>query len=277
MLIERKKEKIIIEIMVLSGAIIFLLPIFFLFITSFKPYSEIINFQGIMPKQWTLENIKTVLVNSQEIPILRWFVNSLVVSTAASFLVLTVQAMAAFALSRLNLPGSKVLFVIIIATLMIPAQILLVPVYLILNYFGWLDNHLALIVPPAAGAFGVFLLRQFFVSIPREYEEAALIDGCSTWKIFWYIILPMSKPVLATLGIFVFIASWNDFLGPMVFLDSSDKYTLPVGIALFQNSYMTDYGITLAASSLGTLPVLIVFLLFQKYIIKGISLSGLKG
>ncbi len=274
---QEKRQRVIIETMVLVGALVFLMPIIFMFLTAFKPYSEIINFQGVLPQEWTLENITKVLQNSEEIPIIRWFVNSVVVSTMTTLLVLAVQSMAAFALARLKLPGGTVLFIIIIATLMIPAQILLVPVYLILNYLGWLDTHLSLIVPPIAGAFGVFLLRQFFISIPKEYEEAALIDGCSTWRIYWHIILPMSRPVLATLGIFVFIASWNDFLSPMVFLDSADKYTLPVGIALFQNSYMTDYGITLAASSLATLPVLIVFLIFQKHIIKGISLSGLKG
>jgi len=277
MAVEDKREKLTIEMLVLVGAVIFLLPIFFLFVTSFKPYSEIINFTAILPQNWTIENFSTVLANSEEIPIIRWFINSVIVSTMTTLLILTIQSFAAFALARLNLPGGKWVFVIIIATLMVPVQILLVPVYLILNYLGWLDTHLALIVPPISGAFGVFLLRQFFISIPKEYEEAALIDGCSTWRIYWHIILPMSKPVLATLGIFVFIASWNDFLGPMVFLDSVDKYTLPVGIALFQNSYMTDYGITLAASSLSTLPVLVVFLLFQKHIIKGISLAGLKG
>jgi len=277
MAVEGKREKFTIEMLVLIGAVIFLMPIFFLFVTSFKSYSEIINFTGILPQNWTLENFTTVLANSEEIPILRWFINSVVVSTMTTLSVLTVQSLAAFALARLNLPGGKWLFVIVVATLMIPVQVLLVPVYLTLNYLGWLDTHLALIVPPISGAFGVFLLRQFFISIPKEYEEAALIDGCSTWRIYWHIILPMSKPVLATLGIFVFIASWNDFLGPMVFLDSVDKYTLPVGIALFQNSYMTDYGITLAASSLSTLPVLLIFLLFQKHIIKGISMAGLKG
>ena len=277
MALQGKKTTVIIEAAVLIGAVLFILPIFFLFVTSFKSYSEIINFSSILPQHWTFENFSAVLTNSEEIPIIRWFVNSIVVSTTTTFLVLAVDSLAAFALARLNLPGGKWTFVIIVTTLMVPTQILLVPVYLILNYLGWLDTNLSLIVPPISGAFGVFLLRQFFVSIPKEYEEAALIDGCSMWRIYWHIILPMSKPALVTLGIFVFIASWNDFLGPMVFMDSVDNYTLPVGIALFQNSYVTDYGITLAASSLSVLPVLVVFLLFQKHIIKGISMAGLKG
>ena len=132
------------------------------------------------------------------------------------------------------------------------------------------------VVPAGAGAFGVFLLHQFFLGIPRDLEDAAAIDGCNRLRIYWHLILPLSKPALATLGIFVFIGSWNDFLGPMVFLDSVDKYTLPVGIALFQTSYYTEYGLSLAASVICTLPVLIVFVLFQRHIIEGITLSGLK-
>lgn len=277
MSVEDKKTKITTEILVMIGAVMFLMPVAFLFITSFKPHSEIINFESILPQNWTTENFSQVLTNFEEIPIKKWFLNSIFVSTTITLGVLIVDSMAAFALSRLKLPGGKWVFALIVATLMVPGQILLVPVYLILNSFGWLDTHFALIIPAMSGAFGVFLLRQFFVGIPKEYEEAAVIDGCNTWQIFWHIILPMSKPALATLGIFVFIGSWNDFLNPMVFLDSVDKYTLPVGIALFQNSYMTQYGITLAASALCTLPVIVVFLLFQKYIINGISLSGLKG
>ena len=155
-------------------------------------------------------------------------------------------------------------------------QILLVPVYLLLHKLGWLDTPLALIVPAGAGAFGFFLLHQFFLGIPKDLEEAAALDGCSRWGTFRNVVLPLSKPALATLGIFTFVGSWNDFLGPLVFLDSVDKYTLPVGIALFQTSYSSEYALTLSASVLCTLPVIVVFLLFQKHIIEGIALSGLK-
>jgi len=272
-----KLQNITMETLVLAGAIIFVLPIILLFITSFKPESEIIHFKNVLPNDWTVANYAEVLDNVEEIPMARWFFNSVFVSSMITALVLFVDSLAAYALARLNLPGGKYVLILIIASLMIPLQMLLVPVYLILNWLGWLDTYLALIIPAASGAFGVFLLHQFFKSIPKEYEEAAAIDGCSKWGIYWRIILPMSKPALATLGIFVFVGSWNDFLNPLVFLDSVDKYTLPVGIALFQTSYVTEYGITLAASAIATLPVLIIFLLFQKHIIKGISLTGLKG
>jgi len=272
-----KLQSITTETLVMAGAIIFVLPIILLFITSFKPESEIIHFKNVLPNDWTVANYAEVLDNVEEIPMARWFFNSVFVSSMITALVLFVDSLAAYALARLNLPGGKYVLILIIASLMIPLQMLLVPVYLILNWLGWLDTYLALIIPAASGAFGVFLLHQFFKSIPKEYEEAAAIDGCSKWGIYWRIILPMSKPALATLGIFVFVGSWNDFLNPLVFLDSVDKYTLPVGIALFQTSYVIEYGITLAASAIATLPVLIIFLLFQKHIIEGISLTGLKG
>lgn len=266
----------LINALAIAGAIFFALPILLVFITAFKPDSEIVHFQGILPHVPTLQNFRDILGSPEEIPIARWFGNSLLISTLVTALVLTVDSLAAYGLARLNLPGKKWVFGFIVSTLMVPGQILLVPVYLILNRLGWLDTPLALIVPAGAGAFGVFLLHQFFLNIPRELEEAAALDGCSRLGVFWHVAVPLSIPALATLGIFTFIGSWNDFLGPLVFLDSVDKYTLPVGIALFQTSYYAEYGLTLAASVLCTLPVMIAFLLFQRHIIQGIALSGLK-
>jgi multiple sugar transport system permease protein len=188
----------------------------------------------------------------------------------------TVDALAAYGLARLNLPGKRWVFALIVATLMVPGQVLLTPVYLMLSRLGWLDTYQALIVPAGAGAFGVFMLHQFFQAIPRDIEEAAMIDGCSRLRIFLQIVLPLSRPALATLGIFTFVGSWNDFLGPLIFLDSAEKYTLPVGVAIFQSSYYTEYGLTLAAGVICTLPILLVFLAFQRHIIEGIAMSGLK-
>lgn len=264
------------EGLTLFTAILFLLPVILILITAFKPDAEIIHFTGIFPKHATLSNFREVLGSPEEIPIFRWFGNSLFISTSVTLLVLIVDSLAAYALARLDLPGKKWVFSFIVAALMVPGQILLVPVYLILNHLGWLDSPRALIIPAGAGVFGVFLLHQFFLTIPKELEEAAELDGCSRFGIYRNVILPLSKPALATLGIFTFIGSWNDFLGPLVFLDSADKYTLPVGIALFQTSYYTEYALTLTASLICTLPVVIVFLLFQKHIIKGVALTGLK-
>lgn len=264
------------EILLIIGAITILLPVVLIFITALKPDSEIIHFRGFLPEQWTLDNFREILGSPEEIPIFRWFGNSIFISAAVTLLVLTVDSLAAYGLARLDLPGGKTVYSIIIATLMVPGQIFLVPVYLILNKLGWLDTPWAIIIPAGAGAFGLFLLHQFFMGIPRDLEDASSIDGCSRLGIYWRIVVPLSKPALATLGIFTFVGSWNDFLGPLVFLDSVDKYTLPVGIALFQTSYYAEYGLTLAASVICTLPVLIAFLLFQRNIIEGISMTGLK-
>lgn len=271
-----KFNRRLVEFIVIVVSALFVMPIILVFLTSFKPDAEIIRFQGVLPIQWTLDNFREILGAPEEIPIFRWLFNSFVISFSVTFLVLTVSSLAAYGLARLNLPGGRILFFLIIATLMVPPQILLVPVYLILNTLGWLDTPLALIIPAGAGAFGVFLLHQFFKGIPKDLEEAAAIDGCSKLGIYWHVILPLSKPALATLGIFTFIGSWNDFMGPLIFLDSVEKYTLPVGIALFQTSYYAEYGLTLAASVICTLPVIIVFLFFHKYIIRGIAMSGLK-
>ncbi len=271
-----RTRKIAVELLVACGGLLFVLPVVLMAITAFKPDAEIIHFRGLLPQHPTTQNFRDILFNPEEIPVARWFANSVFISTSVTLLVLTVDSLAAYGLARLELPGKKWLFPFIVATLMVPGQILLVPVYLILNQLGWLDTPLALIVPAGAGAFGVFLLHQFFLSIPKELEEAATLDGCTRFGIYWRVILPLSKPALATLGIFCFIGSWNDFIGPLVFLNSVDKFTLPVGIALFQTSYYAEYALTLAASVLCTIPVVIVFLLFQRHIVKGMAMTGLK-
>lgn len=271
-----KSTRLLVEAAVAIGALLFLLPVILIFITPFKPDSEIIQFQGFLPRDWTWENFAELLHNREEAPVFRWLLNSLFISSSVTALVLLVDSLAAFALARLELPGRTILFGAILLMMMIPAQIFLVPVYLQLNWLGWLDTPLALIIPPAAGAFGVFLLRQFFLYIPKDLEDAAAIDGCSLFGVYRYVVLPLSKSALATLAIITFIGSWNDFLSPLVFLDSVEKYTLPVGIALFQTAYYAEYGLTLAASVICTLPVIVFFGFFQRHIIESISLSGLK-
>ncbi len=271
-----RAKRFSLEGLLLLGALLFIAPVILMAFTSFKPDSEIIRFTGVLPDKWTLANYWEVLGSPEEIPLVRWFFNSVFISSSVTLLVLTVDALAAYGLARLNLPGKKPFMILILAMLMVPGQIMLVPMYLILNQLGWLDSPLSLIGPAGAGVVGVFLLHQFFVGIPKDLEEAAILEGCNRFQVFWYVILPLSKPALATLGIFTFMGAWNDFVGPLVFLDSVEKYTMPVGIALFQTSYYAEYGITLAAAMLCTLPTLIAFLLFQRQIVEGISMSGLK-
>ena len=276
---EPRYKRVGIEAFVVMMAALFVLPVVLVYVTSLKPDAEIIKLESIFPRnpaKGIQENFAYVLSTPEEIPIFTWLRNSLMVSTSVTLLVLTVDSLAAYALARLNLPGKRYVFALIIGTLMVPGQILLVPVYLILNHLGWIDSPLALIVPAGAGAFGVFLLHQFFKAIPRELEESAMLDGANLFQIWWHIMLPLSRPALATLAIFSFIGSWNDFLGPRVFLDSVERYTLPVGIELFQSSYAAEYGLTLAASVICTTPILVIFLFFSRHIIRGMAMSGLK-
>ena len=272
----RRPRTVLTETLVIVGGLVCVLPLLIALLTSFKPESEIIQFRSILPQDWTIDNYRQVLTAPEETPIVRWLMNSLFIASSATLLVLTVTSMAAYAIARLRPPGSRVMLYVMIATLMIPAQVFLIPVYLILEFMHLIDTPWALILPAGSSVFGVFLLHQFFLGIPVDLEEAAEIDGCSPLRIYWHLLLPLSRPALATLGIFVFVGSWNDFLGPLVFLESTRNLTLPVGIALYQTSYFAEYGLTLAASMLATLPAVVIFLVFQKRIIEGVSLTGLK-
>jgi multiple sugar transport system permease protein len=264
------------EVFVAAGALLAVLPLVLLALTAFKSENEVLAVDSLWPKAWTLVNFRRIFGTSEEIPIARWFFNSVLISTATTALVVAVSSLAAYALVRLRPRGSQAILALVICTMMVPGQILLVPLYQILNTLGLIDTPAALIFPGAAGAFGVFLLCQFFRDLPVELEEAAALDGCGRWGIFWHVILPLGRPAMATLAIFTFVGSWNNFMAPLVFLDSLSQYTLPVGIALFQSSYAAEFGLTFAASFLSTVPVLVAFLIFQRHIIRSVALTGLK-
>ena len=264
----------------LIAAFLFLAPLLWMLATSLKSPGDIVSGLGAgrwWPHPVTLANFRQVLGNVEEFPVWRWTGNSLFVSLAVTLLVLVVDSLAAFAYARLRWRGRDQVFAVLVATMLVPGQVLLIPTYLLLRGLHWFDTYLALIVPAGASAFGVFLLRQFFRSIPPELEEAARLDGCGPLGVLWHVILPLSKPALATLGIFTFMATWNAFEGPLIFTDSQDMRTLPIGITIFQGHYDIQYGLLMAAAALAALPVLLAFLAFQKHIIKGISLTGLAG
>jgi multiple sugar transport system permease protein len=173
--------------------------------------------------------------------------------------------------------GKRLMTAVIISTLFVPPIIFLMPTYLILDKFQWLDSLLAVTIPGAAGALGVFLLRQFFISLPKELEEAAVLDGASPFKIFWRVILPLSKPALATLFLLAFLTNWNDFLLPLFVLFSPESLTLPPGLGLLQGSYTTSYEIIMAGAVVATLPALVLFIIAQRFVIEGVSATGIKG
>jgi multiple sugar transport system permease protein len=247
--------------------------------TSFKTNVEATQLPPHwIPEEFTTESYSTIFKTGEsQTPVLRWFLNSMVAASAHTILVLVTASMAAYALARMNFRGRNILFATIIATLFIPQFVFLMPNYLIVDTFGWLDTLLAVIVPGAAGAFGVFFLRQFFLSMPHELEEAALIDGASRLQIFLRIVLPLSKAPLATLAVLSFLTNWNDFLWPVYVLFSPQSLTLPPGLSILQNAYTTDYAVIMAGGVVASIPVLLVFILAQKYVIQGVSRSGLKG
>ena len=258
--------------------IMFVAPLLWMLSTLLKP-----NFQTTQfPPHWIPQNISdvgysTILTTASANPVLRWFLNSMIAATAHTLLVLITASTAAYALARMHFRGKNVMFAVIVLTLVIPQFVFIIGNYVIVQYFGWLDTLLAVIVPGAAGAFGVFFLRQFFVSLPLELEEAALIDGANRFQIFLRVILPLSKAPLATLAVLSFLVNWNDFLWPVYVLLSPGSLTLPPGLAILQGAYNTKYAVIMAGGVLASIPVLLIYILAQRYIIEGVSRSGLKG
>lgn len=268
------------HLLLILAALIFVAPLFWMVATAFKSPTDIIAGLGTarwIPNPATTENFTNVLAKVEEFPVWRWTANSLFISLAVTLLVLVVDSLAAFAYARLEWRGRDKIFGLLVATMLVPGQALLIPSYLLVRGLGWFDTYWALIVPAGAGVFGVFLLRQFFRTIPVELEEAARLDGCGPLGIFRHVVLPLSKPALAALGIFTFMASWNAFEGPLLYTDTLTMRTLPIGITIFQGRYNTEYGPMMAAATLAAIPVTLAFLIFQKQIIRGISLTGLAG
>ena len=257
--------------------VLFLGPLMWMVTTSFKSTNEVSQAElSVIPNDPSLEGYRRIL-DAPQAPVGRWFVNSLLAATLQSALVLVTATMAAYALARLDFAGKKLLTGLVLATLFVPPISLLVPNFVIVSNLGWLDSRLAVIVPGAAGAFGVFFLRQFFKSLPVELEEAALIDGCGRWGIFLKVILPLSRPALATLALLTFLTNWNDFLWPLYVLFSPDNLTLQPGLSTLQSAYSTDYATIMAGGVIASVPVLFFFAISQRFVIEGVSRSGLKG
>jgi multiple sugar transport system permease protein len=264
--------------MLIGLSLVFIAPLLWMLITSFKTAGEATRVPPtLVPEEPTLRAYETLFTGNSQTPVLRWFINSVLAATGQAVVVLVVASMAAYALARMNFRGKNAIFAVVIATLFVPSFTLLIPNFLIVDELGWLDTLWALILPGAASAFGVFFLRQFFSSLPRELEEAALIEGANAWQIFTKVILPLSKPALATLALISFLSNWNDFIWPVYVLFSPDKFTLPPGLAILQGAYTIDYPVIMAGAALASIPVLILFVVSQRYIIEGVSRSGLKG
>jgi multiple sugar transport system permease protein len=279
--INNKSSKLIGDIFAYIGLSIFgilvLLPFIWMVSTSLKPPDEVFIFPPeFIPKHLALGNYIRAL---EEIPYGRFLFNSLYIASTVTLGQLLTCSLSGYAFSRLRFPGRDALFLIYLATMMVPLQVRLVPLYVMMRSFHWIDTHYALIIPALTSAWGTFLARQFMLTIPKELDEAARIDGCNYIDIVFRIILPNSGPLLATLGIFTFMSSYNDFLWPLIVINSIPLKTIPLGLIMFQERiYLeTPWNYVMAASTVSVLPLLIMFILGQKYYVRGIVTTGLKG
>jgi multiple sugar transport system permease protein len=257
-------------------ALIIVLPLLWMLVTSFKTDSDAIQQPYSFPDPISLEAYQTLLTSGQQ-PIFLWLWNSFAAATLQTVLILVTASMGAYALARLDFPGKKLVFGAIIATLLVPPVVFLIPNYLIVQNLGWLDTLWAITVPGAAGAFGIFFLRQFFIGLPPEIEEAARIDGAGDIRIFLQVVLPLARPALATLAVLSFLGNWNDFLWPVYVLLSPENLTLQPGLAQLQGAYSTHFAIVMAGAVIASVPVLIIFGLAQRQIVESVAGSAVKG
>jgi multiple sugar transport system permease protein len=257
--------------------LLFISPLLYMLSTSFKTTGDAASPDPQwIPANPTTNAFKEILGNDGT-PVVRWLVNSVVAAGLQSLLIVATAALAGYALARLDFAGKKWIFGIIIGTLFIPPVILLIPNYLITSRIGWLDTLAAVIVPGAAGAFGVFFMRQFFLGLPRELEEAAAIDGAGRFRTFLTVVLPLSRPALVTLGMLAFLTNWNDFLWPVYVLFSPESQTLPAGLATLQNANAVRYDLLMAGAVIASVPVLVLYAAAQRFVVEGVSRAGLKG
>lgn len=256
-------------------ALSMLIPFLWMISTSLMNELEVYQFPPkFLPSAWKWSNFIEAMTLQ---PFGRFFLNTLIVALASVAGQLIFCSMAAYAFARLRFRGRDKLFSLYLATMMIPAIVTIIPAFLIINMFGWMNTYWALFTPTVSSVWGIFLLRQFFQTIPRDLEDAARVDGASEFTIFWRIILPLSKPALATLAIFAFMGSWKDFLWPLIVTNRMDMRTVEVGIANFSSLYSTDWPHQMAAAVVVMLPIIIVFFIAQKYFVRGITLTGIKG
>lgn len=257
------------------GALFMIVPFLWMLSTSLKADQYVLTMPPqFFPRPLTLRSYVRL---TELFPIGRMFFNSLFVAIATTLGQLVTSSMAAYAFARMRFRGSGVLFLLYLATLMIPFQVTITPLFILMRYLGWINTYQGLILPGVFSAFGAFLLRQFFLTIPRELEEAAFIDGASHWTVYWRIILPLARPALATLGVFSFMGSWNAFLWPLFVVRDLELMTLPVGLATLHGRWLTQWNLVMAGTVITVLPMLAVYLLAQQYFVRGVVLSGIKG
>lgn len=260
-------------ILILVGAFA-LVPFIWMISTSLKTPAEALSVAvNFIPKTWHWQNYAQAF---DTVPFARFYLNTIIVTIGRVAGQLILSSMAGYAFARLRFPGRDILFLAVLAVLMVPTQVTLIPNYILFKQLGWLDSYQGLIIPGVFSAFGTFLLRQFFATLPKELEDAATIDGCNPLQTYWHIALPLARTTLVAYGLLVTLWAWNDFLFPLIITNSTDMQMLSVGIAYFQGQNTTNFAVMMAAATMATMPMLVVFLFAQRSLIEGITMSGLK-
>ena len=270
----RQVAQVVRTVLILAGALVMLFPFAWMVATSLTNESQLFGTPRLIPDPVDTTAYRRV---ADTFPLWRWMANSIGVSVVSTTLQVITSAMAAYAFARFEFRGKHLLFGVYLATLMIPLQVLIVPLFIEVSKLGLQDSYAALLLPLIASPFGVFLLRQFFLGLPPEIEEAARIDGAGHWQVFTRIVLPMSKPAIATLVVFAFMAAWNSFLWPLVVINSEQLMTLPLGLSQLHGRFATEWNLVMAGSTISVIPIVALYLFTQRYVIQGVALSGLKG
>jgi multiple sugar transport system permease protein len=268
-------DRLVLYALALIAFVILAGPLLWMLSSALKTRTEVLaNPPSVLPDDPQWANFSD---GFEQVPFARYLLNSAIVATVVTVVALLFHSMAAYSLARLRYPGRNVIFVAILSTLMVPFTVIVVPLFIIVDWLGWVDTYWGLIVPMIPHAFGIFLLRQFYLSLPRELEEAAIVDGASLMRVYWSIVLPLSRPILAALGIFFFLANWNNFLWPLVVTQDQSLWVVQLGIQQFTGEHGSQYQLIMAASTLAALPTLLLFFVLQKRLVEGIKLTGLKG
>ena len=261
-------------------ALFFVVPLIWMVATSLKAESAVITDTdiagGFIPSEPTLSNFEFILTASGNTPVFRWMINSFVVAGVGTVLTLILTSLSAYAFARIDFPLKNILFSILIATLLLPGVMFLVPQFLLVDILGLFNSYPAFILPGLAGVFGIFFMRQFFLGIPIELEEAAYVDGANRFRTFWSVVLPLAAPALATLAVISFLGYWNDYLWPLI-VCQGEGCTLPAGLRTFQGAYTAAFGLLMAGATLAAIPVLVLYVVAQRWIVQSVASAGVKG
>jgi alpha-1,4-digalacturonate transport system permease protein len=270
----RKGRNLVIWVLLMVGAGVMVFPLYWMFATAIRPRKELFSGEfNLFPSELVWSNFSEAW---GKLPFTQFYINSIVIAVIAVVITVFINLLAGYTFAKYEFPGRNILFLLLISTLMIPIQVIMVPEFLIVSQLGWVNTYAGVIAPRAAEAFGIFMVRQFMVSIPDELLEAARLDGAGEFKIFWSVVLPLSWPVVAVLTIFTFMWRWNDFAWPLVVLQERSVYTVPLGLNLMKGQFFTDWTGIMSMSLVSIVPMLVVFIFFQRYFIQGIASTGIK-